>query len=362
MNEVELHQTLERVQALIKSETGQRLGVQAEALLGKIIRNVSSGNLAEAEGFTSGDVTILFADLRGFTAIAARHPADTVLRLVNRCLITMSEVVFRHRGTIDKFMGDAIMVLFADVKGSDDAVRRALHCAVDLQLAMDELNQHYVRLGLPEMYLGVGINTGPVLSGTMGSEFYAAFTVIGDDVNLAARIESYSLRGQVLASQSTCERCVGFVSASEPQSIHIKGKQDPIIIREIYGIPSHGKTVPRREFRKSPRVKVAVPFTYQVIDGDVLSPHVHTGTIRDVGYFGILAELDRACTERTDLKLELALAPIGQHIADAYGKVVKVARSGRSFICGIEFTSLSDESARNLRLFVQSLIQGVEPT
>ncbi len=362
MNDGELHETMQRVQALVESETGHRLGAQAEVALGKLLRNVASGNLAGKEGFTSGDVTILFADLRGFTAIAATHPADAVLKLVNRCLITMSEVVFRHHGTIDKFMGDAIMVLFSGQGGGEDPVRRALHCGVDLQLAMDELNQHYQSLGMPELYLGVGINTGPVLSGTMGSDFYTAFTVIGDDVNLASRIESYSLRGQVLASQGTYERCGGFVAASEPQTVHIKGKRDPIQVREIYGIPSHDKVVPRREFRKSPRVKVAMPFSYRLIEGDVLSPQVLRGTVLDIGYYGILAELERPCAQLTDMRLEISLAPVGEPVADAYGKVVKVARTNRSFVCGVELASLDNDSARAVRTFVQSLIQGVEPT
>ena len=362
MNDAELTQTVQRLQALIESETGHRLGMQAEIAMGKILRHVASGNMSGKEGFTSNDTTILFADLRGFTAIAASYPPDAVLKLVNHCLITMSEVVFRHQGTIDKFMGDAIMVLFTHHEGAEDPVRRALHCGVDLQLAMDELNQHYQSLGLPELYLGVGIATGPVLSGTMGSDFYTAFTVIGDDVNLASRIESYSLRGQVLASETTCARAGSFVSASEPESVRIKGKLEPIQVREIYGIPSHDKTVPRREFRKSPRVKVSVPFSYQLIEGDVLSPQVLRGTVLDIGYFGILAELERPCAPLTELKLEIGLAPVGLHVADAYGKVVKIARGSKSFVCGVEFTSLGADSSRAVRAFVQSLIQGVEPT
>lgn len=362
MNDAELQQTLERVQAIIRSETGQRLGVQAQAALGKILRNVSSGNLAGKEGFTSSEITILFADLRGFTAITENHPVDAVLKLVNRCLITMSEVVFRHQGTIDKFMGDAIMVLFAAQSSEEDPVRRAVHCGVDLQLAMGELNRHYKSLGLPELYLGVGINTGPVLSGTLGSEFYTAFTVIGDDVNLAARIESYSLRGQVLASEHTYQRCGEFVSASGPQPVQIKGKREQILIREIYGIPSQDKVVPRREVRKGPRVKVSLPFRYQLIDGDVLSPVVLRGTILDIGYFGVLAELERPCDRLSDLKLEVSLSPVGPNLFDLYGKVVKITGASEKFVCGIEFTSLGEQSSRNVRTFVQSLIQGVEPS
>src|SRR5713101_6965663 len=111
MHEAEIRDTVRRVQRIIATEMGAELRRDAEEQLAKILKDVASHNLSGAEGFTSSNVTILLADLRGFTAIAATHPAKTVLKLLNRCLITMSEVAFRHRGTIDKFMGDSIMVL-----------------------------------------------------------------------------------------------------------------------------------------------------------------------------------------------------------------------------------------------------------
>ena len=361
MNDADLRQVLERIQALISADTGTRLGAQTEGALAKILRDVASGNVSGAQGFASSEMTILLADLRGFTSISASHSPATVLQLINRCLITMSEVVFRHQGAIDKFMGDSIMVLFSGPQSADDPVRRAVLCGVDLQLAMDELNEHYRQFGLPELYLGVGINTGSVLSGTLGSNLYAAYTVIGDDVNLASRIEGFSLRGQVLISERTFERCHDFVTTGEPFSVNIKGKTGPITLREVLEIPSLKKGVPRREIRKSPRVRVRMPFSYRLVKTDVAIPQVHRGTILDMGYHGILAEIDQPSTSLMELRLEIDLALVGYKAADIHARIVKIAKSdGGGHLCGIEFTFLSADDAQNIRLFVQLMMQGSE--
>lgn len=360
MNDAELRDTVRRIQDIISSETGARLGVTAEQVLEKILGNVASHNLSGAEGFASRNLTILLGDLRGFTSISATYPAGTVLKLLNRCLITMSEVVYKHRGTIDKFMGDSIMVLFGGAVSPEDDVRRAVLCAVDLQIAMDELNEHYKQLGLPELYLGIGINTGPVMAGTLGSNLYAAYTVIGDDVNLASRIEAFSLRGQVLISQSTFDRCGDLVETGEPIDVYVKGKKNAVRLREVLAIPSLGKIVPRREIRKSPRVTVKMPFSYQEIENKIVLPQVHLGTILDIGYYGVLAEMDQQLAPLSEIKLDLDLALVGYKAIDIYAKIAKTEKTDHGYLSGLEFTSLSAQNSGNIQLLVQLLIQGCE--
>jgi adenylate cyclase len=362
LNDGELRETLNRIQAIIADEKGTRLGRSGESTLAKILWNVASGNLSGTEGFATREATILLADLRGFTSISAHHPAATVLKLVNRCLITMSEVVFRHQGTIDKFMGDAIMVVFDSQPATLDPAKRAVACAVDLQLAMDELNAHYRQFDLPELFLGIGINTGPVFAGTLGSNFYAAYTVMGNDVNLAARIEGFSLRGQVLISATTFERCGDFIRAGEPMPVQVKGRNDIVTLREVLEIPSLEKSVPRREVRRSPRVKVRTPFSYQVIDVDVTVAGVRRGMIVDIGYHGILAEIDWPCAPMTEMKLEMDLPLVGHKATEVYARTLKIMKEGNSYLCGIEFTSVPAETSRQISALVQLLLQGAERT
>jgi adenylate cyclase len=358
---MDLQGTVDRIQSLVSAETGQRLGAEAEAALSKLLRNVASGKPHGQDGFAQRELTILFADLRGFTAISDRYPAEIVLRVLNRCLVTMTRVVVGHEGTIDKFMGDSLMVRFSEAVSGKDPAQRAVACAVDLQLAMDELNAHHRESSLPELYLGIGINTGAMLVGTLGSELYEAHTAIGEEVNLAARIEAFSLRGQVLISESTFRHCGDFVQTGEPFSLHVKGKSEPITVRELLEIPPLGKAVPRREIRKSPRVKVGIPFSYQVVQTDVTMPQVHKGVVLVLGYHGLLAGLRQPLAPADELKIRIDLPLVNHRASDVYGRVKKCDADHDRYLCGIEFTAITSKTRSSIELLVQLLLQGTEP-
>ena len=313
---------------------------------------------APGENFVSREVTILLADLRGFTSISESYAAAVVLALLNRYLGRMSEIIFRHGGTIDKFMGDSIMVLFGAPATHEDDVRRAVACAVDMQIAMKEINQDNKRQGMPELYMGIGINTGTVMAGLLGSELYSEYTVIGDEVNLASRIEAFSLRGQVLISQNTYERCPDFATTGEPMDVHVKGKAQPVSLREVLAIPTLGTEVPRQEIRRSPRIEVKIPFSYQTVKSKIVVPQIHEGTIRDISYHGVLAEVGQDLEPYTEIKLALDLSLVGYKASDIYAKVLKTRAQGTRYLSAIEFTSVSVQSNLNIQQFIHLLIQG----
>jgi len=278
--------------------------------------------------------------------------------MLNGFLARMSGIVYANGGSIDKFMGDAIMGLFgAPVTHAADA-RNAITCAVQMQLAMDELNRGYRLQGLPELFMGIGINTGTVMAGLLGSDLYYEYTVIGDEVNLASRIEAFSLRGQVLISENTYRRCADFVDVEEALSVLVKGKHEPVLLREVRGIPSLGLQVPRMEIRRSPRVEVTIPFTYHRIENKIVLPSSSEGRTRDMSYHGVLAELGEAMAPMTDIRIEIDLSLLGRRETDVYAKVVKSFVVEGKHLCGIEFTSADAATAADLRRFVQMLVQG----
>ena len=357
---MDLRNTVDRIQTIVSAETGRRLGADAELAVSKLLRQIASGNQHGQDGFAHRELTILFADLRGFMSISDKYAAEIVLKVLNRCLVTMTEVVFAHEGTIDKFMGDSLMVRFSEAASGKNPVERSLACAVDLQIAMDELNKHHRENGLPELYLGIGISTGPVFVGTLGSELYEAHTVIGEEVNVAARIEAFSLRGQVLISENTFMRCNGYAKTGEPFPLHVKGKADPIVVRELLEIPALEKIVPRREVRKSPRVKVGIAFSYQVIQTDVTLPQQHKGTILVLGYHGILADIRESLPVGTEVKIRVDLPLVNHRASDVYGRVKKCNAERGRYLCGIEFTAITSKTRSSVELLVQLLMQGAE--
>ena len=358
---MDLRHTVDRIQTLVSAETGQRLGSSAEQALSALLRNAGTADPQRKEGFETRELTILFADLRGFMAISNRYPPETVLQVLNRCLVTMIDVVFAHEGTIDKFMGDAIMAHFSASSSGKEPAERAVLCALELQLAMDALNVEHQRNGLPELFLGIGINTGAVLAGTLGSDLYRTHTVIGEEVNIAARIEALSLRGQVLLSETTYQRCASLARTGEPFSVHVKGKAEPIVVRELLEIPSLNRAVPRRDIRKSPRINVSIGFSYQVVHADVTVPQVHKGVIRVLGYHGLLAETKQPLHLSEEVKIRVDLPLVNHRASDIYGRIKKCSQGENgSFLCGIEFTAITSKTRSSVELLVQLLMQVME--
>jgi len=349
-------QVLHRIGEAIARDTGKTLSPAGIAEIERVLKDLDAPGQALGQEFLSREVTILLADLRGFTAIAASHPAGIVIQLLNPCLIKMSEIIFRHQGTIDKFMGDSIMVLFGAPVSREDDVSRALACAVEMQMTMNTLNLAHKDQGMPELFMGIGINTGNVLAGTLGSERYSEYTVIGDEVNLASRIEAFSLRGQVLISQSTYERCKDFVETNAPMEIHVKGKPQPVSLREVVSIPSLAMKVPRQEIRRSHRIEVKLPFRYHRIEHKIVLPETRSGLIRDIGYHGMLLELDEELPLFSEIKLHFDLPLVDYMAANVYAKIVgKKVKDGRSRV-GVEFTVVPPETNMKIQLFVQLLI------
>jgi adenylate cyclase len=355
-------ETLRQIEQIVADDVGRGMSPETKARLQKVLEDaLGHPDAPKRQDRLACHVTILLADLRGFTPICSTYPAQTVLALLNRCLVRMSEIVYGHHGTIDRFMGDSMLVLFESPSEPAEGVRRALDCAVDMQNAMQELNRLHCNSEFPEMFFGIGINTGRVISALLGSELYSEYTVIGDEVNLASRIESFSLRGQVLISDSTYELARDFVTTGPPMDVFVKGRSKVVVLREVLAIPSLAKEVPRQESRRSPRVEVKIPFTYKLVQSKMVVPEVFRGRILDIGYHGVLVEVDRRVAELSEVLVEFELPLVGYRSHAVYGRVVKVIPRGKDlFHAGIEFTSTSDEDRAAIQLFVQLLIQGSE--
>jgi adenylate cyclase len=295
------------------------------------------------------EVTILRADLRSVTFVT--------LDLLNHSFAAMSEIIFRHRGRIDKFTGDSLLVLFESEDSPVDGVRRAVSCAVDMQEAMAALNAAHLEEGLAALYFGIGINTGRVLSTKLGSDLYSEYTGIGDEVNLASRIESFSLRGQVLLSESSFRRCEGYVKTGEPMDVFVKGASKLVALREVLTIPSLMKVVPQQDGRRSPRAATSIPFSYRMVVNGVPVPEPRQGKLIDFGYHGALAEIALPISASSRLQLRFDLPLVDERFHDLGGKAVKVMKKKDHTRVGIEFGRMTAQQKAAIQRYVQLLIQ-----
>jgi adenylate cyclase len=179
------------------------------------------------------EVTVLFCDIRGFTATAEALPPEAVVELLNAFYDLMIETTFKHDGTLDKFLGDGVMAVFGAPLYRRDHAIMAARTALAMQGAVRELSARRVKAGQPPLVIGIGLNAGEVIAGTLGSDARMEYTVVGDSVNLAARLESTAAPGQILVSAETYARLEGAVRGRLLGPITVKGRDEPVVVWEL---------------------------------------------------------------------------------------------------------------------------------
>lgn len=200
----------------------------------KVIVNEILANPKEIElGGIRKDVSVMFVDIRGFTPLSEKMEPEEVIKILNEYLDLCTKTVFKHEGTLDKFMGDGVMIIFgapiAQADHADRAVRTALEIKSKYQLLAESIQKEY---GF-SVNVGIGINSGFAVIGNIGSHDRLDYTAIGDTVNLAARLESNAKPGQILISRNTFTRIRDRFSCTELQPISVKGKKDAVEIYEV---------------------------------------------------------------------------------------------------------------------------------
>jgi adenylate cyclase len=221
--------------AVVKSETSAR-ALSAYVPQG-LVEKIASGEGGETmqEELV---VTVLFSDLRGFSTVAERMSPRAVADVVGRHLSAMAEVVQEHGGMVDKFAGDAVMAVFGAPQAQPDHAERALRCALAMQERQRELNAAAAAQSEPPLLMGVGVNTGTVIAGTVGGAGRLEYTVVGDAVNVASRLQGEALGGEILTTTSTI-RAAGAAIRSEPAGPRqVKGRNQPVETHRILSATS----------------------------------------------------------------------------------------------------------------------------
>ena len=213
---------------------------QVKMLFGRYVsRDVYEQLLAHPEvaelGGKRRDMTVLFSDIRGFTAVTEKgHPEELVAQL-NEYFSRMVDIVFRHHGTVDKFVGDMVMALFGAPLDDPDHAEHAVQASVDMVRELGELNQKWVAEGRPQLDIGIGVNSGDMIAGNIGSSSIMSYTVIGDNVNLGSRLESLNkdYKTRIIISDATRTRLTGAFDARPLGDVIVKGKTRPVAIFEV---------------------------------------------------------------------------------------------------------------------------------
>ncbi len=179
------------------------------------------------------NLTALFADLRGFTSLAETLPPEEAVELLNEFFTEMAREVFHFSGTLDKFLGDGLLAVFGAPLAADDHALNAVQCALSMQAALQELSEEWVRKGRPSIPMGIGINSGEVIAGNIGSPQRMEYTVIGDVVNVAARFTSKAGAGEILLGESTWRHVKNDVPTDALPPMPLKGKREPLPVYRV---------------------------------------------------------------------------------------------------------------------------------
>ncbi|NEP13822.1 MAG: AAA family ATPase [Symploca sp. SIO2C1] len=240
-------------------------------VFGRYLTDEVVSNLLETpEGLALGgerrEITILTSDLRGFTATSERLSPEEVVKILNIYLESMAEVITQYQGTIDEFMGDGILVLFGAPNAREDDAVRAVACALAMQLAMESVNQKMQEHGLPVLEMGIGINTGEVVVGNIGSEKRAKYGVVGSQVNLTFRIESYTTGGQIFISEQTFKEAQQLLKINQQKQVQPKGIDHPITIYDVGGIGGEYNLFLSQEEEILKPLLEKIPLQYKVVE------------------------------------------------------------------------------------------------
>ncbi len=195
---------------------------------------MSDPTLAELGG-KRREMTVLFSDIRGFTAHSEKGQAEDVVAMLNEYFSRMVEIVFKHHGTLDKFVGDMVMALFGAPLDDDAHADHAVETAIEMVTGLKALNATWAAEGKPPLDIGIGINSGDMIAGNIGSRAIMSYTVIGDAVNLGSRLESLNKEygTRIIISDATRSRLKGSYTIRPLGDVVVKGKTKPVAIFEV---------------------------------------------------------------------------------------------------------------------------------
>jgi adenylate cyclase len=210
-------------------------GAMSQYLSPDVMEEIARDPSAIKLGGEKREMTVLFSDLRGFTSLSETLEPEQLVQILNTYLTRMSDVVFKHQGTIDKYMGDAIMAFWGAPRPQPDHARRACLVAIEMVRELEQLNAEFAAEGIPKLMMGIGLNTGQMAVGNMGSQRRFDYTIMGDAVNLGSRLEGLNKEygTSIILSEATLQQAGPDVRARFLDLVAVKGKKEPTAVYEL---------------------------------------------------------------------------------------------------------------------------------
>lgn len=292
-------------------------------------------------GGENRQLSIIMSDVRGFTACTADMPPERVLYVLNRYLGKMVEILLDYRGTVDEIVGDGILAFFSAPTPMEDHPARAVACAMKMQAAMDRINAMNQAEGLPSLEMGIAVNTGDVVVGNIGSERRTKYGIVGYEVNLTGRIQSYAVGGEVLVSQSTFEHIRSIVKVKDVIRVDMKGIPEPVRVYSLQAIAGpYNIQLPEADEVTAPLTD-RVPLRISRIDGTVVRTVQDTVWMTHLSQTSAVILSSAEITAREEVRLELTDDPRSDATGASLAKILSIREVEGRYEAKIRFTFVS---------------------
>lgn len=288
------------------------------------------------------NVTIMMSDLRGFTAITERLKPEQVVKMLNTYLDVMVEVIHEYNGMINEIIGDSLLILFGAPQKISDRAQQAVACAISMQNAMGKVNQTIRLAGLPELEMGIGLHDSEVIVGNIGSKKRFKYSVVGSGVNLASRIESYTVGGQILVSENVYRETGAILRIDAQREVLPKGSEVPIRVYEIGGIAGRYNLSLTDKNTELATLTQKLPMRYSILKGKHIEEKGLEGFLVKLSKKGAEIVLNEPVEQYSNLKMNLYGVYEELSIKDFYGKIVDLPeKDGYCYL--IRFTAVPPE-------------------
>jgi adenylate cyclase len=287
-------------------------------------------------------VTIMMTDLRGFTALSERLEPERVVQMLNAYFEVMVDLVIQYNGTINEIIGDALLVVFGAPQEMQDRAQRAVACSIAMQNAMSEVNEQNRLQGLPEIEMGIGLNEAEVIVGNIGSSKRSKYGVVGSGVNMTSRIESYSVGGQVLISESVKRKIGDILRIDNKKNVMPKGAETAIPIYEVGGIGGQYNLALEENEPVMITLMQQIPLQFSILGGKHVSKKGFRGHVIRLSRKGAEIEWKESFEILTNLKMNLENVTEELATKDFYGKIIDL-EGERAENQIVRFTSVPPE-------------------
>ena len=326
---------LEEMTTLLKKMFGRYLSPE---VMDSIIKDPSTLELGGEER----QVTIMMTDLRGFTALCEQLTPEQVVQMLNSYFEVILGIIEKHHGTINEIIGDALLVIFGAPLDMEDRSQKAIACAIEMQNAMTEVNRKNRSKGLPDLEMGIGLNATEVIVGNVGSSHRSKYAVVGSGVNLTSRIESYTVGGQILVSESVYQEAGNQIRIDSQRDVLPKGAKTPLKIYEVGGIAGDYNIALDSDAPQRFELRQPIPMQYETLRKKDTSDRSCKGSIRTLSKSDAEITLNEEIDLYTDLKIQLVDVDEKLSTKPFYCKLVQ-GLGDASTDCMVRFTMLPPE-------------------